>query len=84
MNFRAPVASRIRGRIRGNSWGQHSTADALRTFASHLDQGADELRKEIKAYERRESERHAAIAANKAADEAARNPLGLGTLPLFR
>lgn len=83
MNFTAPAASRIRGRIRGNSWGQSTTADALRTFAQHLEDGARKLRSEIKAYEDRETLRTQIEARNRRAIEQSKNPLGLGTPGIF-
>lgn len=74
MAFRAPAASRVRGRVRGNFWGTTATCDALRTFARHLEDGARVLRNEILAYERRVEERNAALAHNRALDAFNRGP----------
>jgi hypothetical protein len=69
MAFRAPAASRVRGRIRGNSLGNMHTADALRSFAKHLEAGATELRTAIAAYDRSVEAQRAAREHNGYVDE---------------
>jgi prefoldin subunit 5 len=95
MLFTAPVVSRIRGSVRGNTNAMASIASDLDAFATELETGAEKLQDRIDKYEKRLKQIDAAeknnrayeaakkLGAERAAAAAAAGPMGQ-TGPLFR
>lgn len=68
MGFNAPVVSRLKGSVAGNTGAIGSLGDDLLTFAGELEVGAEKLQDRIDKYEQRKEDHAAAIKNNRAFD----------------
>lgn len=75
MEFQAPVASRIRGRVGGNCLAQVRVGADLTSFAKSLEEAATELRGALAAHAAAVEAHNEAVKHNSLVDAAGPNPL---------